>query len=491
MVWAQNIKNVTLRQFGTGVSNINAIAELAKKDLGLTLQMTALDTDSTAQRVVTQPKGFDIADIEYFTLKKVWGAGNLQPMDISRLQQFDKIVGIFKDGKLTPTSKIAQGTAPHTVSFVEKPGDKKFTAGMTNWYTMVPTIYNADTLGIRPDLIGRPIGSWTELLNPEFKGKASILNIASIGIMDATMVCEALGEVQYGDKGNMTKEEIDKTMAIFTEAKKSGQFRAFWKTFDESVNLMASGEVVIQSMWSPAFLRAPLRTLLRTLLQALLRALKLSQPMRYLQVLPLTLTLVAFLVVPILLIGVVSFWDYNEFELLPDFVWTNYEELFTASVTYTIYFATFKFALLTWIFTFLIGFTVAYFLAFHVHDLKWQIVLFLLCTIPFWTSNIILMQVFRFVVLPIIGPSLVGVGLFGFTLSFDEFARTLLATGVHNTLPLEIFGMTTNATTPVLYALGTVTTGVSFLVIMLCLFFISLMRRRRLKHGTDAGAGMV
>ena len=113
--------------------------------------------------------------------------------------------------------------------------------------------------------------------------------------------------------------------------------------------------------------------------------------MRYLQVLPLTLTLVLFLVFPILLIGVVSFWDYNEFELLPDFVWTNYEELFASSVTYTIYLATLKFAFLTWVFTLLIGFTVAYFLAFHVHDLKWQIVLFLLCTIPFWTSNIIRM----------------------------------------------------------------------------------------------------
>ncbi len=252
MIWAQNIKDVTLRQFGTGVSNINEIAKQCKEDLGFELQMTALDTDTTAQRIATQPKTFDIADIEYFTLKKVWGAGNLQPMEISRLSQFDKIVGIFKDGKLTPESKIAQGTAPHTVSFVEKPGDKKFASGMTGWYTMVPTIYNADTLGIRPDLIGRPIESWTELLNPEFKGKASILNISSIGIMDAAMVCEAMGEVQYGDKGNMTKEEIDKTMAIFTEAKKDGQFRAFWKTFDESVNLMASGEVVIQSMWSPA-----------------------------------------------------------------------------------------------------------------------------------------------------------------------------------------------------------------------------------------------
>ena len=251
-IWAQNIKNVTLRQFGTGVSNINAIAKKAKEDLGINLELTALDTDATAQRVVTQPKSFDIADIEYFTLKKVWPSGNMQPMDISKLKYFDKIAGTFKDGRLTPTSTIAQGTAPHTVSFTGGPDSKGFSNVMTNWYTMVPTIYNADTLGIRPDLINRPINSWTELLNPEFKGKASILNISSISIMDAAMVCEAMGEVQYGDKGNMTKEEIDKTMAIFTEAKKAGQFRAFWKTFDESVNLMASGEVVIQSMWSPA-----------------------------------------------------------------------------------------------------------------------------------------------------------------------------------------------------------------------------------------------
>jgi putative spermidine/putrescine transport system substrate-binding protein len=118
--------------------------------------------------------------------------------------------------------------------------------------TLIPTIYNADTLGIRPDLITRPITSWTELLNPEFKGKASILNVPSIGIMDAAMVCEAMGPIEYGDKGNMTKAEIDKTMGVMTEAKKAGQFRAFWKSFDESVNLMGSDEVVIQSMWSPA-----------------------------------------------------------------------------------------------------------------------------------------------------------------------------------------------------------------------------------------------
>ncbi len=93
---------------------------------------------------------------------------------------------------------------------------------------------------------------WADIMDPKFKGKASILNIPSIGIMDAAMIMEAMGNIKYADKGNMTKEEIDKTIEFLIKAKKDGQFRAFWKSFDESVNLMASGEVVIQSMWSPA-----------------------------------------------------------------------------------------------------------------------------------------------------------------------------------------------------------------------------------------------
>ena len=93
-IWAQNIKNVTLRQFGTGVSNINEIPKKVREDLGFKLEMTALDTDTTAQRVVTQPKSFDIADIEYFTVKKVWGSGNMQPFDVSKLKYYDKIKGL-------------------------------------------------------------------------------------------------------------------------------------------------------------------------------------------------------------------------------------------------------------------------------------------------------------------------------------------------------------------------------------------------------------
>ncbi|APF39599.1 extracellular solute-binding protein [Chelatococcus daeguensis] len=249
-IWAQN--PITLRQFGTGVSNLNAIAEKCKEDLGITLEMTATDSDAAAQRAVTQPDSYDIADIEYWIAKKVFPAGVLQPMDVSRLTYFDKIVPLFITGKLTPDSVIAQGTAPHTVGFVEGPDSTTFAKAPTGWLTMVPTIYNADTLGIRPDLVGRPITTWADIMDPAFRGKTSILNIPSIGIMDAAMIMEASGELTYADKGNMTRAEIDKTIDFLIAAKRAGQFRAFWKSFDESVNLMASGEVIIQSMWSPA-----------------------------------------------------------------------------------------------------------------------------------------------------------------------------------------------------------------------------------------------
>ncbi|MCV6598364.1 MAG: ABC transporter permease [Mangrovicoccus sp.] len=106
---------------------------------------------------------------------------------------------------------------------------------------------------------------------------------------------------------------------------------------------------------------------------------------------PLAVVLAAFLVVPIATIAVVSFWGATEFSIYPAFQFDNYEFLFSSPVTYTVFFNTFKYAAITWICTLLIGFTVAYFLAFHIRNQNLQIGLFLLCTIPFWTSNIIRM----------------------------------------------------------------------------------------------------
>jgi putative spermidine/putrescine transport system permease protein len=92
-------------------------------------------------------------------------------------------------------------------------------------------------------------------------------------------------------------------------------------------------------------------------------------------------------------------------------------------------------------------------------------------------------------VLPILLPGIIGVALFGFTLSYDEFPRTMLTVGPRNTLPLEIWIMTTNVTSPALYALGTVTTAVSFIVITLALGSIALIQRRRLRRSLNGKTG--
>lgn len=116
------------------------------------------------------------------------------------------------------------------------------------------------------------------------------------------------------------------------------------------------------------------------------------------QAMPLSLVFVLFFLIPLALIGMVSFWDFNEYELLPDFTFKHYLAIFdgcsnTADmcVTFKTYLSTFKFSFLVWLITLVIGFTVSYFLAFHVRTSGMQTVLFVLCTIPFWTSNVIRM----------------------------------------------------------------------------------------------------
>lgn len=119
------------------------------------------------------------------------------------------------------------------------------------------------------------------------------------------------------------------------------------------------------------------------------------------QALPLTTVFVLFFMIPLALVLMVSFWDYNQYEMLPGFTFKNYISVFEGClsrneagnlcVTLKTYLSTFKFCMLVWALTLVIGFTVSYFLAFHVKSSGMQVVLFVICTIPFWTSNVIRM----------------------------------------------------------------------------------------------------
>lgn len=121
----------------------------------------------------------------------------------------------------------------------------------------------------------------------------------------------------------------------------------------------------------------------------------------WLQALPFALVFLLFFLIPLALVAMVSLWNFNEYELIPAVTFRNYLSLFEGCsrltdngdfcVTLSTYISTLKFCLLVWGITLLIGFSVAYFLAFHVRSATMQTVLFVLCTVPFWTSNVIRM----------------------------------------------------------------------------------------------------
>jgi putative spermidine/putrescine transport system substrate-binding protein len=252
-IWAQNIKDVELLQVGESFSTIADIARQAQKDLGFKITYQVVTADGLINRAATQPQSFDIGDFEFWMITRLIPLGVIQPVKPAELKYWEMVVPLFTKGE-NPDGKPAsrQGTMPYKVQYVTDQSGKTFANKPTDFLSIAPTIYNADTLGVRPDLVSSPVNSWADLLKPEFDHRCAIVDIPSIGIMDAAMALEARGDIKYADKGDMTRAEIDKTIAALIALKRQGHWRAFWNTFDQSVNLMASGEVVIQSMWSPA-----------------------------------------------------------------------------------------------------------------------------------------------------------------------------------------------------------------------------------------------
>ena len=201
-------------------------------------------------KMLNQNDQYEIAegyfnDMDVFIPAKVW-----QPIDTQRIPEWDKVTNLSKTGRLSPDSSEGQGDAPFRHLWLNAKGDR--VKGPSRYISMVPAWHNADSMGYNPDDTGRKIESWAELFSEDFKGRVALLNVPQIGTMDAALGVEALGLYKFKDKGNMTREEIDFLIDFLKKKKKEGHFRAFWETFGQSVNLMVSGEVAIESMWSPA-----------------------------------------------------------------------------------------------------------------------------------------------------------------------------------------------------------------------------------------------
>lgn len=241
----------TLRNVGLGVSIINEIQTQASKDIGHQVRGQALGYGAMFAKMLNQNNEYEIAEGYYNDMDVMWPAGVWQPIDTTRIKNFDKISNLVKTGKLTPSAQEGQGDAPFRHFWLDK-DNKRTTKGPTKFVTMIPAFHNADSLGYNPKATGRPIESWGDLFDPKFKGKIALLNVPQIGTMDAALAMEGLGLMKFKDKGNMTKAEIDALVTFLIQKKREGYFRAFWESFGQSVTLMTGGEVVVESMWSPA-----------------------------------------------------------------------------------------------------------------------------------------------------------------------------------------------------------------------------------------------
>jgi putative spermidine/putrescine transport system substrate-binding protein len=239
-----------LRSIGLGVSEINEIQDKATKELGFTVSGQAMGYGDMFSKMLNQNDQYEIAEGYYNDMDVMLPAKVWQPIDTKKIKDWEKVTNLTKTGRLTPESSVGQGDAPYLFLWVDEHGAK--VKGPSQYISMCPAFHNADSIGYNPKATGKTIDSWGELLNKEYKGKVALLNVPQIGVMDAAMAIEALGLKKFGDKGNMTKPEIDFLIDYLIPLKKAGHFRAFWENFGQSVNLMVNGEVALESMWSPA-----------------------------------------------------------------------------------------------------------------------------------------------------------------------------------------------------------------------------------------------
>ena len=290
---------VTLRVLGIGVDQNPVLKAQALKDLNINLAYTITDTPTTTQKSITQPQNFDVAHIYVHQVPQILPAGVMQPLDTSKIPLWQggtslwsapatepsnlalsapgfqipagkpvpgEVAPVLITGKLTnnPQATPGVGDAAYRMLPLNPSNPTQLTAGASPFQAAtaqtvntsskiigMPGVFNVDSIGYDKTKIPL-VSSWAELFNPAYKGRVALINDPQIGPIDAALAAQASGKLTFGNIGAMTKGEIDNLTKLLIDMKKAGFFRAFWSTFTESVNLMAGGEVVIESMWSPA-----------------------------------------------------------------------------------------------------------------------------------------------------------------------------------------------------------------------------------------------
>lgn len=252
IIKAENRKP-TIKVVGTHVTLQEPIRVQAEKELGINIEFYPGGSAEVILKASTDPDSFDLYEQWSNSIRVLWEANAIQPIEINRLKYWDEINSLTKKGKITEKANYGLGDAPYKILYVQP--DNRLGSIASSQISFLPYVHNTDSFGYNSNVIPKGIPyeteSWSWLLDEKHHGKVAIVNAPTIGLFDLALAVEAKGMMKFNDLGNMSREELDELFSIVTSFKREGHFRGVWSSVPHSVELMASGDVDVQSMFSP------------------------------------------------------------------------------------------------------------------------------------------------------------------------------------------------------------------------------------------------
>lgn len=243
-----------LRVMGTHVTLQEPLRLQAEKELGIELVFEAKGDAALLHKASTEPEAFDLYEHWSDSINVVWQAETIQAIDKERLTHWPEINNLTKTGRLTPEAKLGAGDAPYKLLYVQP--DNSLGPTETSQISFMPYVHNVDSFGYNTAVIPQGIPyeteSWGWMLDEQYRGKVGLINAPTIGLFDMALAAQAQGLMQFNDIGAMSVREINQLFEILIEKKEAGHFNGFWNSVPQSIEMMQSGQVAIESMFSPA-----------------------------------------------------------------------------------------------------------------------------------------------------------------------------------------------------------------------------------------------
>ena len=247
-------KDYHLRVLGTHVTLQEELRKAAERDLGIRITFSPGGSAQVLHQAATRPSSFDLYEQWSNSINVLWQAQAIQAIDKSRIRHWDGVNSLTRTGKLTEGAAFGQGDAPYRLLQVQKDG--RLGSSETEWLSFLPYVHNVDSFGYDAAAMTEGVPyeteSWGWLFDERLRGKVALVNAPTIGLFDAALAAQATSRVQFEDIGAMTRPELDALFAVLIELKQSGHFRGLWSSVPQSVDFMRSGDVVAESIFSPA-----------------------------------------------------------------------------------------------------------------------------------------------------------------------------------------------------------------------------------------------